>query len=356
MMRRLAQIAVSMVVLTQLFIPGCLCCCRADLMIVSTVRSVDGHREEHTGSAVCVASADGVGSLILTCRHNVALDPRNVWVSDGREGSDWHWCHRVTMSDDPECDLSILETREVYSATPLADGDLPESSAVTVVGLGPHIQGTGERLRFRANLIGEGALLGESGQHVIPGDSGGPVVVAGDDGAAVLGIVYGFDTPEDMHEEITRRRTQLASHRVTTRFISASKIRQVISTQYSQSCPNGMCPLPIRTVRVRPQIQQPMIGIGIPVGPPRIVDTVEPVPDPISIRGPAGPTGPAGPQGPPGIADTSALEARIRALEQRPLRVIVANGGNVIDDEVYAAGEPVVLDVRRLNRSGSGGQ
>lgn len=131
-----------------------------------------------------------------------------------------------------------------------------------------------------------------------------------------------------------------------------------------------------------------MIGIGIPVGPPQVIGVAEPAPrryvpegsrpsvpaQPSVTQGPAGPQGPPGPAGPPGRdgqdvsrehveavinawleanvdrmqPDITALESRLDTLERRSTRVILSEAGKVIDDETYAAGEPIVLDIRRL--------
>lgn len=51
-------------------------------------------------------------------------------------------------------------------------------------------------------------------------------------------------------------------------------------------------------------------------------------------------------------ADVSAIESRLTAVENRPIRVILSEGGKIRDDETYQPGEPLVFALERL-RSGS---
>jgi hypothetical protein len=49
--------------------------------------------------------------------------------------------------------------------------------------------------------------------------------------------------------------------------------------------------------------------------------------------------------------DLSPLIRRIEALETQKRRVMLVDGnGKVIDDESYAADEPIILDVRQLTK------
>ena len=112
------------------------------------------------------------------------------------------------------------------------------------------------------------------------------------------------------------------------------------------------------------------------------------------LRGPVGATGPTGPQGPRGeqgvagplttyddqklidlladdprvqqlidrlealekartspLVDLSAIQQRITSLEQQERRVLLVEDGNVLDDESYAADQPIILDLKRIVRS-----
>ena len=46
-----------------------------------------------------------------------------------------------------------------------------------------------------------------------------------------------------------------------------------------------------------------------------------------------------------------ALIERLEAVEQQERRVLLVEDGNVIDDESYPPGEPIVLDLKRIVRS-----
>jgi S1-C subfamily serine protease len=73
-----------------------------------------------------------------------------------------------------------------------------------------------------------------------------------------------------------------------------------------------------------------------------------------AIPGPPGRPGATGPRGPAGsdaTVDLSPLIQRIEALEKQKRRVMLVDGdGKVIDDESYAADEPIILDVQQLTK------
>ena len=48
--------------------------------------------------------------------------------------------------------------------------------------------------------------------------------------------------------------------------------------------------------------------------------------------------------------DLSGLERRVSDLEKRPFTLILAEDGKEVDREVYPAGSPVVLDIRRFKK------
>lgn len=352
----------------------------AESVVICTSYMQAGRHVETLGTAVCIAQTDR-GSILLTAKHNIAERPDGVWV---RHAGDWHRCFNARMAISE--DLATVETTIRLRPNCLADS-VPVGSVAIVEGAGPSAWKTSEDVVFRAKLIDEQWLVGSRGEHVIPGDSGGPVLCrTTSSGYAVVGIVEGFEAPTTVEPS-----SRMAHAGSRTRFVPAARIVKFVQSQYG-SCPGGICP-----IQIRQQIQQPMIGIGIPTGPPRIVNTVEPapvkvlqpVPDPMFISGPVGPVGPRGPQGesgrsvtkqeveavveawldanrealvgpagpagpagPRGAAaaatDVAPLEARIDALERRKFRMVVTNEGKIIDDEVYDAGEPVVLDLKRL--------
>lgn len=344
--------------------------CHSETVMLSTSYQVDGRNLHDRGTGVCIANTDR-GSLIVTCKHNVASNPDGVWVYHDH---DWHECDRAILHDTE--DLATVEVPIRLQPTPLAD-DSPIGEAISIEGAGPAAHRSDEPMAFGGRILSDIRIKGDDGQHVISGDSGGPVLFQKGDQPCVVGIVCAVEARFG-----PSRRRQVPG--AVSRYISCRKINAWLVGQYG-NCPHGICP-----IRIRPQIQQPMFGIGIPLGPPRIVDTIEPAPmvDPpvpcapiVGPRGPAGPAGrdgrsvtredveavvnawldsnaerlrgPAGPAGPPGnAADTTEVEQRLSDLEYRPFRLILASEGKVIDDETYAPGEPVVLDLQRLrNRS-----
>lgn len=354
-----------------LILVGCPYCVAESYPVLTTYER-GGKRLEDQGTAVCFACTDRQ-SLLLTAAHNLHANPHSVWVSDKT-----NWIRVSRVVSHPTADIAVLELPARLQVTPLGDA-APEGAECLVEGFGPRANASGDRFWFRGQITGSEHLRGVSGEHAIPGDSGGPVLCKSSAGACVVGIVTAHDGPTP-----ARYRTQFAREKARTRFVPAETIVTFVRSQYG-GCDVGICPVP---VRVRPQIQQPMLGIGIPVGPPRIVDTIERVPPPpvITQRDYAGPVGPAGPPGPAGrdgrsitrteveavvnawlsanadqlrgppgpaghAADLTDLERRLSDVERRPFRMILTSDGQVIDDETYAPGEPVVLDLRRLRNS-----
>ena len=254
--------------------------CAADMYPLDTSYLRDGKHVEDSGTAVCIARTDR-GSLLVTAGHAVEGNPASVWISDRRQ-----WIQATNVQRHPTADLATLEVPVALEVTPLGDST-PVGDAVQVQGYGPRLNGSGESLTFFAHVTAADSLRGDNGEHAIPGDSGGPVIYETESGPVLVGVVthHEGDVP-------ATRRTQLARHRASTLFVPATTIVTFVQSQYG-GCPRGVCP-----IRVRPQIQQPMVGIGIPIGPPRIVNTIEPAPRPQVIceqlTGPAGPPGPAG--------------------------------------------------------------
>jgi hypothetical protein len=368
--------------LKRLAVVVCLLACagdsQADVYPIEISYLRNGQHVEESGTAVCVGSSEG-RSTLLTAGHVVADRPGSVWVSNRRE-----WIAARQTFVHPTADLAIVEVDAALNVTPISDRT-PAGAQVLVAGYGPALNRSGESFGFRATLTSDSTLRGEDGEHVIPGDSGGPVLCDTEQGPTVIGIVthYVDERPAATRHDL--RGTE-------TGFVPAETLVAFIQTQYGRRCPPGGCP-----IRIRPQIQQPMIGIGIPVGPPKIVDTIEPAPvrlapQTIYQQGPAGPAGPPGPQGPagknvnqeqveavvnawldanrdqlrgpagppgpPGPAGAagaaghspgvSGLEKRLSDLERRPFRIVLSSDGKIVDDETYAPGEPVVLDLKRL--------
>lgn len=69
------------------------------------------------------------------------------------------------------------------------------------------------------------------------------------------------------------------------------------------------------------------------------------------LRGESGPAGRDGESADP--SEIAAINQKLNELATRPFRIVISSDGKILDDETYAPGEPVVLDLKRL-RSVSG--
>lgn len=362
----------------------------AQVYPITCTTDANGIHTDERATSVCIANSPGGRSLLITCKHAVGKTGSAVWIDAHGQ---WNRATRVIMH--PTKDLAAIETDATLKTMPLGDMT-PIGEPVSVAGFGPLYGNTDDGFQFTGKILDSETLTGTDGTHVMPGDSGGPIVCSTERGPAVVGIIsyHDGDTPADS------RRT-FASRRCKSGFVRVETITQFVTTQYG-GCPGGVCP-----IRVRPAIRQPMFGIGIPIGPPHIVNEVDPTPHYIQqpmpspspqvvtgpqgppgpagppgrdgrtvtqeqveavvnawldsnvdqLRGPAGPTGPTGPAGSDGrdgtSSDPSALASinrRIADLERRPFRIVISSDGKIIDDETYAPGEPVVLDLQRLRK------
>lgn len=378
----------------------------AEIYQVDAVRMLNGVKAEDNGTAVCIATANG-RSLLLTARHVVKDAINNTWIGVAGE---WKLAENVQLH--PTADLASFEVSATLKPTPLGKNDITPGDAVIVDGFGPQLHGQNDA-RYFAGTIDDidsddiATIAGRDGQHAMPGDSGGAVILTHGDSEYCVGIVSFHEggTPATSRryyaKQKLRARTGFVSHRTITRFVE---------TQY-RGCYGGSCP-----IQIRPHVQQPILGFGIPVGPPRVVGIAEPAPQTYIpqpppqqnpqqpqtqyIQGERGPAGPAGPQGPPGrdgknvnqeqleavisawlesnrdalrgppgepgppgkagpagrdgnSADPdelTSIASRLGELETRPFRIVISSDGKVVDDETYAPGEPVVLDLQRLRK------
>lgn len=308
---------------------------------------------EDKGTAVCIGECENGSRLFVTAKHNFKDYNGEAHVRF-RGG-----LYRVTEINSSDLDdVASFECIAPVAAMPIFAGDLPSGSEVKLVGYGPEYQGqlNGNAVRF--GRLSDEETITQTSHQVVPGDSGGAVAYQ----YQTIGLISGFvtDCPSQ------------------TVFVSARKIHRCVSRIYTVRCPPGGCP-----IYLRPSVRQPILGIGIPIGPPQLVTEAVPVPRPPQIYDPRptpdpefspGPRGPAGPQGPPGRdgesvsrehveavvnawlsanaeqlrPDLSAIEKRLTAVEQRPFRIILSSDGKIVDDETYPAGDPVVLDLQRL--------
>lgn len=349
------------------------CCDQGECQIVQLTVSND-RGELGKASAICIGPCEG-GSVFLTARHNFDGATKAKIQLDGR------WIRVRSVNESRRHDCASFEAECECPSYPVATA-VRTGQRVRIGGYGPEYWGSGKASYFWGVVDGED-IQGDGGQHPIQGDSGGPVIA--DD--HVVGVVCGYVA--------TVARTDHSARRPAIVFCGPAEITECLHQVY-QRCPPSGC-----QIYLRPQVQQPMVGIGIPIGPPRVVGVATPVPkppqvyqpvprpEPIMIQGPPGPLGErgaAGPQGPPGRSvsreDLEAvvhawLDANRDALRgadgrdgapgpagspgprgpavETPIRVILANDGRFMEEKTYPPGEPIVLDVKRL-RSVSDGQ
>lgn len=377
--------------------------CFAESVVVAvTYRGESGNIVEAKGTAFAIHSNER-GSILLTCKHVVQDNPESVWIASN---GDWHKCSYVKLH--PTEDVAIMECGVRIKASSLIDA-VPDGSLVVVDGAGPVLHKTDEDWFFTGVVSSVKtehedifAVQNEDGLAIIQGDSGGPVYAKTETGGySVCGIVYGY--PNTAPEGLIRRSSHRA-YKSASLFTPCRAFASWIETQYG--CGPQGCP-----IQIRKQVIQPVGPLGFPRGPARVIGIAEPVPqqyvpvpqhpqevivrpipDPIKITGPQGPPGPQGPRGEPGMsitqeqveatvnawldsnrealrgepgpagrdgqsadpAELAAISQQVNELATRPFRIVISSDGKIIDDETYAPGEPVVLDLKRL-RSVSGG-
>jgi len=351
-------------------------CCGRECSAQCVRLDVDGD-QPGKATAFCIGETNDGQGVYLTAKHNLRGATRIRIKVHG----DWYTARQINQH--PSEDVASFEAPVIVAAFQVGATEQP-GEWVRISGFGPEYHGR-QPCSFFGVLESDG-VSGERGLHPIPGDSGAPVVIGEN---VVVGVISGYDTPY----QHTSFRSDYAEQRLKTRYTGVIKIRECLQQSY-QSCPPSGC-----RIWIRNEYRQPIGFLGLPSGPVQRVPIAEPVPrvfvpedqqpqrpvpDRISVQGPPGPQGPPGkdgrsvtqaevesivnawldanrdqlrgPAGPPGpagsSASTTALETRLTTLEQRPFRIILSSDGRIVDDETYPAGQPVVLDLKRL-RSGS---
>jgi hypothetical protein len=326
------------------------------------------------GTAFCIGATEDGGAVFLTARHNFRESTKAEVRINGR------WIKIRSVNKSKRHDVASFETDVPCHALRLAASPAI-GATVEIPGFGPEYNGR-QASHFRG-VLETTHVAGENGLHPIPGDSGAPVV---QNGSEVIGVVYGYDSPQTE----TAYRNDYAEQRLPTRYEGLNEIRECLEQCYQQ-CPPGGC-----RIWIRNEYRQPVGPLGFARGPVQRVPVAELVPrvwvpedsvqqqqPPEVVQGPPGPPGRdgrsvsreevesvvnawleanreslVGPQGPPGPAGSTAnltqIEGRLTTLENRPFRIILSSDGKVVDDETYRPGEPVVLDLKRLRSVSSG--
>lgn len=311
------------------------------------------------GTAVCIGRTNEGFGLYLTAKHNFR-DALSASIDvDGQ-----HYAVK-RVNEHPSADVACFESQPILIYE-LAD-DEAIGHPVRIPGYGPRYNGRKES-SFGGVITETGLISGDRGFHPIKGDSGAPVLTPD---RKVCGIVTGYFE--------TAFRSDNADRHFPTRYAQLVHCREVLTQQYR--CGPGGC-----KIWIRQEYRQPVGILGLPYGPPRVVNVAEPVPrvfvpedqvaapqpkpDPISTQGPPGRDGKDGRSVTPAevesivsawldsnrdelakaAVDLSGLERRVSDLEKRPFTLILAEDGKEVDREVYPGGAPVVLDVRRFKK------
>lgn len=278
-------------------------------------------------TAVCIANRTvPKRAILITVRHtfNGVRERYKVMVRDNKG-----FREARVVAFHPVEDLALLEVVGTVYDELLISRDIPDGVPVVVCGFGVDYNNKNDERCFHGEIKGS-VVKGKDRQKPMSGDSGGPVIAHRDDDVkCLMGIVTGFSgNPASLQS-----RVDYSSESPDTIFVNSETIYQFVKTQYGK-CPT--CPQ-----WVVPEVRQPMLGIGIPVGPPRVVGVTpynppaypvspqepqqEAIPGPPGPAGPpgedgrpgenglAGPPGPPGPAGPPGESvDSEQIEKSIK--------------------------------------------
>ena len=311
-------------------------------------------------SAVCLGvMRDHDGSnpryVFLTNRH-FFRSTNVVWV--GGEDLRWHSGRDVRINT-AQADLaSFSVTGEAgWFRKIVGVRAVPSGTDAVVCGYTP------ERKSFCFPGVIRGSTVVSSGLHVLPGDSGGPVMVRGKDTMYLAGLIYGYGVRDR-----------------STRFATVAEISDHIETSYGRTprcvpwaqsrCPPFQ-PESYRYGRTEPKLFRPpqLERYEFPPDPPDPLDSpdikklvaqavaswmdshaISDVDVDIQalsrhiidnhadqIRGPE--------------TDLSQIEQRLSVLEDRRRTLILREDGREIDRQEYRDDQPIILDLQRFMRS-----
>lgn len=247
--------------------------CCGQLYPLTAIKEQAGSRLINSGTCVCIGlSRDGRQGLFLTAKH-VVDGAGMIQIDDPAAASD---CYRVSIH--PTDDVAAFVCWGEFKPMPMTADELPSMAPVLVCGYGPKYNGTGTKVCFNASVERNIVF---SQEHVISGDSGGPVYTSLEGQEYLVGIVSGFIKPEGTPRSTSRTDGQSRE----TIMVPVSRICQWLPTQY-QNCPQCV-PLQAPSYRgrstirystppeymapvrpVTPQVVNPLI----PIGPPTVVN------------------------------------------------------------------------------------
>ena len=266
--------------LSLLFLIGCECACHAQVVRLYVTPTKGASLSAAT--AFYIGNTEDGNGIFATAKHvfTDGFHSGNVLIL-GTE----YTISEPTLSEDE--DVAIFEATGKPSRGLNLSTDAP-SGEVDMPGYGPVMDDHSKRNVVRLGQANTETDVQLTSGRIVQGDSGCPAVTS----QGVIGVVVGYYTDQPTVACV-----------VPTRHLIKCLNRRYSATQCG---PNG-CP-----IYLRPRIQQPMIGIGLPIGPPRHVQEAVPVPRPPQVYVPqprpeqpqyqtlVGPTGPRGEQGPAG--------------------------------------------------------
>ena len=328
---------------------------------VYRVRAKDRQGVIGMGSAVYVG-----GGIFVSAEHVFPPGGQGVIYDDQGQ---WHWITKLKRDPSPDTDLVSFEVADTsyFIATSLV-ADVPEGVDGTLCGFSP------ERNEFCFQVsVFDDQLRNRSGQHSLPGDSGGGVFVQTGAKRCLAGVHWGYSC------EPGPCRTYMTNSRKICRFLR---------TQYGScpTCPQFSVPNPV----ARPGFPSPVPAPSLPpvrdAGPVavdynKLADTLfrrygE------RLRGRDGVNGKDGAPGTPGLngadgatpkvdmdklatllatkyrdqltpeVDLQTINSRLAVLENQTIELVMGDSSTkeILDRETYRRGEPLVIDVQFLRR------
>ena len=277
----------------------------------------DGARRSGRATAVAIGEVDGAGGLWLTAAHNVADHRRvRIYLDDWREA-------RV-VAVDPQADICVMESVRPKRAMVLRSDPAARGEPVRLYGYGPMLH-TEAHEPFAATVADPSTLRGVGGLHPIPGDSGGAVADAQN---RLVGIISGHGLPQFTSATPGRRtRRDYAAQRVDIICVPAPAITRIV-TQHYEACDRCRAadgvPVWRRRSSLPPADPQPE---SVTPASCECRSDVQRLTQQIAML----------------TQQVTVLQQRLIVAEQTPTRVMLVDGNNVVQEQTYRPGEPIVL-------------
>ena len=323
------------------------------------------------GSGVMIAT--DTETLVAVTNNHVVTSHR--WVKVRAPGNPWGSMEVVYRN--PQLDLAVMVRKDGGpwpNAVPIAGANPPHGSQMELCGYGGPSDGLRHVYGKRLN-VGDAVI--QIGAGTVSGDSGGGIlhkgalvgVNFGSVGTRSLGRINASGGPWTVHYPSSSHVVSSRLIEVLTQICSPYTCEPVI--RYPGGGGNNFVPpapgYPSNPPPARPEPIDPGPGLNPPInqraepGPPGPAgaDGMDGEPGPAGPAGPPGRDGEPGRDGaagPPGPSAQIDIESIVDIVERRithpSQRVLLIDGkdGTVLDDETYAPGEPIVLDIQALIR------